>query len=123
MEKLFYDRSGRPVAYSNDGVHVHSFSGHAIGHIHEDSICDYSGKHLGWFVDGWVRDHSGRCVMFTDEASGGPVMPRRGTQPTKIVKQIPPAKGVRKAKPKERKVLNSWLGLTGVQFFEWYCSL
>jgi hypothetical protein len=83
MEKTFYDRSGRPVAYSDDGVHMHNFSGHAIGHMHEDSIYDYSGKHLGWFVNGWVRDHSGRCVMFTDESSGGPVIPKIGIEPVK----------------------------------------
>ena len=123
MEKTFYDRSGRPVAYSDDGINIHRFSGHAIGHIHEESIYDYSGKHLGWFADGWVRDPSGRCVMFTDEAKGGPLIPWTSKQPTKIVKQNPPAKGVRKAKPRERKVLNAWAGLTGVQFFEWYCSL
>jgi hypothetical protein len=123
MEKTFYDRSGRPVAYSEDGTHIHGYSGHALGHVHEDSIYDYSGKHLGWFIDGWVRDHSGRCVFFTDEASGDPVMPWKGIQPTRVVKQIPPAKGVKKAKPGERKILPFWSALTGVQFFEWYCSL
>jgi hypothetical protein len=123
VEKTFYDRSGMPVAYSQDGTHIHAYSGHAVGHIHEDSIYDYSGKHLGWFIDGWVRDHAGRCVFFTDEATGGPVIPLKNKQPAKVVRQIPPAKGVRKAKPRERKELPFWSALTGVQFFEWYCSL
>ena len=123
MVKIFYDRSGMPVAYSEDGNHIHAYSGHAIGHIHEDSIYDYSGKHLGWFIDGWVRDHYGHCVLFTDEATRGLVKPKKGKQPAKVVRQIPPAKGVRKAKPRERKELPFWSALTGVQFFEWYCSL
>jgi hypothetical protein len=72
---VFYDRNGDPVAYTDDGEYVYLFNGSAVGHLVRDSVYAYDGTHLGWFIDGWIRDHDGHCVYFTDDAEGGPVSP------------------------------------------------
>ena len=122
MELTFYDRSGQACAYTEDGIHIFLFSGHTAGFIHEDSIYDYSGKHLGWLVEGWVRENTGRCVFFTDGATGGPVRPHIHAEPSKVVKQIPPAKGALKPKTTKPDFPDAWSALTGAQFFTWYRS-
>ena len=122
MELTFYDRSGKACSYTEDGIHIFLFSGHAAGFIHEDSIYDYSGRHLGWLVDGWVREHTGRCVFYTDGASDGPQKPRSQDEPTKVVKQIPPAKGALQSKALKPDFIDTWSALTGEQFFTWYRS-
>ena len=33
----------------------------------------FSGKHLGWYEDGWIYDNEGLCVVCTKHAKGGPV--------------------------------------------------
>ena len=122
MELTLYDRSGKASAYSEDGIHIFLFSGHAAGFIHEDSIYDYSGKHLGWIIDGWVREHTGRCVFYIDGASDGPLKPITQGNPAKVEKQIPPAKGVMKPRNVKPSFLKAWSALTGEQFFTWYRS-
>jgi hypothetical protein len=122
VELTFYDRSGKAAAYCEDGTHIFLFSGHAAGFIHEDSIYDYSGKHLGWIIDGWVREHTGRCVYYTDDASDGPLKPLTQGKPAKVVKQIPPSKGATKPRIVRPDFPKAWSALTGQQFFKWYRS-
>lgn len=122
MDITFYDRSGRPVAYSEDKVHIFLFSGHAVGFIHDKSLYDYSGKHLGWLNNGWVREHSGRCVLFTEKSRGGPEKPIKSIKPRKNVKQVKPPKGVRQERRSRPTASKSWSALTGEQFFAWYRS-
>jgi 4-fold beta-flower domain-containing protein len=45
------------------------------------SVYGFDGRHLGWFVEGWIRDHHGACVYYTDHATGGPVRPARRLVP------------------------------------------
>ena len=42
-------------------------------------IFTWQGEHVGYWVDGWVRDHDGRAIAWSEKASGPPGRPN--TQP------------------------------------------
>jgi len=113
----FYDKSGRPIAYAQDGKHIYLFSGKPVAYLSGDAIYTFSGKHIGWFQDGWVRDKKGKCVFFTLDASGGPVKPVKKVKPVKGVKKVKPVKGVKQVKSVKAVKSLSWSGLSGKQFF------
>jgi hypothetical protein len=117
MELVFYDRTGRAVAYSSDGKHIFTFDGSPVAYLDRGSVYSYSGSHMGWFVDGWVRDDSGHCVFFTQTARGGPVKPVKAVKPVKGVKSVKPVKGVKQVRPVKPVNSLSWSDQSGPQFF------
>jgi hypothetical protein len=117
MQITFFDRSGRPVAYTTDGVYIYLFNGKPVAYVRNESVYSFPGKHLGWFLNGWIRDHSGACAFFTESATGGPVKPVKRTKPVKGVKGIKPIKGTRQIKPIKAIKSLSWSALTGEPFF------
>lgn len=52
MSLDFYDRNGRPYAYSDDGEHIFTFNGKPVAYICEDSIYRFDGQHVGYFESG-----------------------------------------------------------------------
>ncbi len=67
--------------------------------ISDESIYSFSGHHLGWFLDGWVRDHNGNCVFFTQNAIGGPANPAKQARPARGARRLRPARGAREVRP------------------------
>lgn len=119
MDLTLYDSKGRPTAYIEDGVHIYTFAGLPVAYVHDGSVYALGGRHLGWFVKGWLRDNRGRCVFFTDIAEGsGPQRPMMAMKPMKNMKQIGPEKGAREPKPERPLETMSWSELSGPQFFE-----
>jgi hypothetical protein len=119
MDLTLYDSKGRPTAYSEDGVHIYTFSGLPVAYVSDGSVYSMEGKHLGWFAKGWLRDNKGRCVFFTDIAEGsGPMTPMTAMKPMKSLKQIGPVKKDREPKPARPVESMSWSELSGAQFFE-----
>lgn len=118
MSLDFYDASGRPYAYSDDGETLYTFDGKPLGYIDGDSIYAFNGNHLGYFEGGAIRDRAGDTVLFSDKASGGPAKPMKQITPIKANKQIKPIKGVKQLKPV--KPINSlnWSKLKPDQLFE-----
>lgn len=118
MYFTFYDKSGIPIAYSDDNDHIFLFSGESVAYLYGESVYGYNGRHLGFFIDGWIRDHHGDCVFFTDIAKGpGPVKPVKRVKPVKSVKSILPVKSVREVKPIKPITNLLWSNLSGKQFF------
>lgn len=117
MEIDFYDKSGVPIAYTEDEVHVYLFSGKSAAYIDEGSIYSYSGKHLGWFEDGCVYDYNGNCVFFTSESIGEPILPVKGVKPIKGVKQLNPVKGIKQIKPVKPIRQFRWSDISAELFF------
>jgi len=116
---VFYDRNGVPVAYSEDNEHIYLFDGKPVAFLKSDIVYNFSGKQLGRFNNGWVRDLKGYCVFFTEETSGtGPVKPVKRVLPIKSVKHIQPVKSIT-AIP-HIKVVNvlSWSDLSGKKLFQ-----
>ena len=118
MSVTFYDSSGVPVAYSQDDKHIFLFSGEAVAYIYKDSLYSFFGVHLGWYLDGWVRDHDGSCVFFTEDSKGGPMKPMKKMKPMKDTKQMKPMKGMKQMKPTSSSKKSSWSPLSGNNFFE-----
>lgn len=91
----FYDQFGMAIAYTNDGQRLYLFDGGPAALIRRDSIYGYSGRHLGWLKDGWVRDHNGDAVYFsTGPRRGGPVPPVPHVPPVPAVPSVPPVPAV-----------------------------
>lgn len=117
MELTFYDSNGRPVGYTEDGVHIYLFSGEPIAYIDNRSVYSFSGRHLGRFGNGWIRDNNGRCVFFTQQAKGGPMKPMKMMKPMKGMKQMKSMRGMKEMRPMKTVNSLSWSGLSREQFF------
>ena len=111
-----YGSLGHALAYSDDGIHIFLFSGEPVAYVSNGSLYSDAGKHLGWLANGWVRDHSGRCVLFTDRASGGPPMPEKGQKPPRAQREPQPLKARQSPAPPSPRPLDDWSHLSGVQF-------
>ena len=115
--KIFYNEYGTPFAYTDDNEHIFTFPGKPVGYIFADKIYSYNGKHLGWYIDGWIRDINGYCVFFTETATGGPIKPMRKMAPIRSVKTIKPLKRLRSLphlKPIKRL---AWSRYKDMEFF------
>lgn len=113
----FYNKEGSPIAYTEDGTHIFLFNGKPVAYFYEDSIYSFSGKHLGRFINGWVRDNKGHCVFFTEYATGGPAKPAKRVKPAKSAKQAKPAKSARQARPARPANSSNWSNLSSELFF------
>ncbi len=114
---MLYDSSGLPVAYSDDGRNIYGFDGTALAYFDGDSVYSFNGAHLGWWSRGWVRDHQGACVLFTSEASGGPLTPARRAEPAKGFKNAPPPARLKDVKPPRGPDSSNWSSSSGRNFF------
>lgn len=118
MVTTFYNKHGVAIFYTEDQEHLYLYTGTPVGYFRDDSVYSFSGRHLGRFTDGWIRDNSGACVFFTEDASGGPVRPVRGIRPVRGVRGVKPVKGVRSVKPVRPVKSTSWSQFTSKDFFE-----
>ena len=118
-EKTFYDRDGRAVAFTDDGVHVFLLSGQAVAYFVGDSVYSYTGAHLGWHERGWMRDAAGDCVLFTDGISAdGPVRPEKQGRPARGIKAERPAKGNPEIRPTRALNSRAWSSASVAEFFQ-----
>ena len=103
-----FDGNGKPVAYVAEELTVYLWSGEPVAYLYQDSgkvhVYGFSGKHLGWFVRGIIRDHDGNAVGAIKEAL------RSSTEyePYKGYKQYKPYKGYREYAPYQPYLSQSW---------------
>jgi hypothetical protein len=66
-EVTLFDGSGNPDAYlaPQEENTFYLWSGQPVAYLDSDNIYGFNGKHLGWFEQGIVWDHSGSPVGFT----------------------------------------------------------
>ena len=115
----FYDCYGVPVAYTEDNETIYLFTGEPVAYFYENAVYSFSGIHLGWFENGWIRDLFGASVFYTENATGsGPVKPVRCVRPVKGVKYVKPVKCVREIKRVKAVNTLSWSRLSGTSFFQ-----
>lgn len=115
---VLYNNNGRPVAYIENGENIYLFDGSPVAFLNNESIYSYSGNHLGWMLDGWVIDHDGRHVFFTQNASGGPALPARQALPARSAREARPARGAREPRPPRPAREIAWSDLSSEEFFE-----
>lgn len=118
MSTTFYNKNGKPIAYTGNDRDIYLFNGTPVAYISSDSIYSFPGKHLGWYINGWIIDHSGRRVFFTRGATGGPGKPGRRGRPGKSGKKGKPGKGGKEGKPGKPGITNSWSSMSSKEFFE-----
>jgi len=118
MELTFYDSKGRPIAYAEDGTYIYLFSGKPVAYLDNESVYSFSGKHVGRFRNGWIRDNNGQCVFFSENATGGSMKPMKMMKTMKSMKQIKPMKSMKEMRPMRSMDSLSWSELSGEQFFE-----
>jgi hypothetical protein len=65
-----YDSQGNAVAYidTDDGNTIYLWGGRPVAYLYSDNanvnVYSFNGKHLGWYINGILRDHSGDAVGF-----------------------------------------------------------
>ena len=114
----FYDKNGDPFCYTEDDCHIYDFDGNPIAYIENDCVWNYDGKHLGFMHNGWIIDHSGDYLLFTEQSTGGPLKPLRSLSPLKGLKSLKPLKGLKELTPLRPLTSLSWSDLSADEFFE-----
>ena len=74
-EITLFNSKGKAVAYLavNDEMTVYLWSGKPVAYLEPDQgakgfhIYGFNGKHLGWFIEGVVRDHDGDAACAVKE--------------------------------------------------------
>lgn len=92
-----FNATGAAIAYVDfdDDATIYSFAGEPLAYLREDHVYGFNGKHLGWFDQGILRDHSGSAAGFSKDKS--PVFTQ--FEPFKGFKQFKPFKGFQEFAP------------------------
>jgi hypothetical protein len=112
-----YNSKGTPIAYIDSGGTIYLFRGEPVAYVLRGSVYAFSGKHLGRYARGWIRDHRGDCVFFTRSAQGGPTRPELALVPPKDPKKPRPIRGTRQEPPPKPETRSSWSRASTERFF------
>jgi len=118
MTNTFYDEFGSPKAYIEDDGNIFLFNGECVAYVLNDLVYRFSGKHLGFFKDGWIRDLDGKCVVFIKSAKKGPERRVKDIGRVKEPKSKIPDKKSREIMLKNLEVKEVWSELTFIQFYD-----
>lgn len=113
----FFNQIGEPIIYTDDNIHLFSFSGKPVAYIYGKLIYTFSGKHIGFFLDGWIRDLNGYCVFFSEIATGGVFKPLKKYLPFKSFKHFLPSKSFRQYPHPMTYKRNAWSRYSDLNFF------
>jgi len=89
QEISLFNSKGSAVAYvdtDDDDLTIYLWSGKPVAYISNNNIYGFNGNHLGWWVDGIIRDHDGDAVGATKDA-------------TNMYTEYEPYKGYKEYKP------------------------
>lgn len=107
-EISLFDSSGQPIAYVAEELTIYLWSGKPVAYLHQESgklhVYGFNGKHLGWFLNGIIRDHDGNAVGGEREVFSIHLK----FEPYKAYKQYKPYKGYREYAPYQPYLINSW---------------
>jgi hypothetical protein len=114
-EISLFNSSGKPVAYidtKDDDLTIYLWDGKPVAYLSSSNsefhIYGFNGKHLGWFIDGIVRDHQGNAVGSTKDATSM----YKEYEPYKSYKQYKPYKSYKEYAPYKPYLSNSWSSTT-----------
>jgi hypothetical protein len=106
-----------PIADTENNTDVYLYSGELVACLNRDSVYSSTGRHLGWFVDGWILDHDGNHVFFSDIATGGPARPAKHASPGKAMRRSRPIQGAKEPKPPYPERKHAWSRFASEEFF------
>lgn len=105
-----FDGAGKASAYIavKDELTIYLWSGKPVAYLERDSaggfeVYGFNGKHLGWFVDGVVRDHDGNAACATKDR-----MRSTEFEPFKAFRQFKPFKSFKEFAPFRPVFTNTW---------------
>lgn len=105
-----FDRRGRSAAWL-EGDLVFDARGRPVAFVTGDEVRSYAtGTVIGWWVKGWLRDLSGRCLACGDGATDGPDKPTVMTVPPRRVSQLLPPRPKPKGEAKRPPFNPVWSG-------------
>jgi len=94
MEKTLFTSRGEPVAYISDDPRkiIFLWDGRPVSYLYGYHVYGFTGRHLGWFLNGVVYDIDGNRIGFTTS-----------TSPLPTSQELPKAKryAVAKMEPRE----------------------
>lgn len=106
-----FDSTGKPVAYidSSDGTTIYLWGGQPVAYLDTDAsggydVYGFNGRHLGWFTNGAIWDHSGYAACAVRQR----LMTVPQIAPVKGVQQIQPIRAVEQIAPIEPVLMNSF---------------
>ncbi len=107
-ETSLFDGRGRAGAYVAEDLTIYLWSGKPVAYLDRDSsggfhVYGFNGKHLGWFVRGIVRDHSGDGACAVKE-----VLSSTEIESIKSIKEIKPIKSIKEISPIRPIFSRSW---------------
>jgi hypothetical protein len=106
-----FDADGRPTAYivvADEERTIYLWEGKAVAYLDYNEAGDldvfgFNGKHLGWFIDGLLRDHDGNVACAVKQRVGRPV-----TEPPKPFKRQKPFLNFRNFPPLLPTFTDAW---------------
>lgn len=113
-----YDRFGNPVAYFLLSGEIYSIDGRPLAYLVGFYVYSYTGRFIGFFINGWLVDKMGFCALYTENAIGGPLKPIHRIPPIPSVRYIPPLKSIRQLPLQLPSVKFGWSTLaSGITYF------
>lgn len=96
-QATLFDANGAPAAYIDhaDENTIYSFEGEPLAYLDGDNVYGFNGKHIGWYEEGILWDHSGARAGYTKNTS--PVFTQ--FEPFKSFKQFKPFKAFKEFAP------------------------
>ena len=106
QEIALFNKDGKATAYidTKDEMSVYLYDGKPVAYIDKENVYGFNGQHLGWYDKGLVRNHEGKIVGATKEATN------RYTQyePYKSYKQYKPYKAYKSYPPYKVSGQSDW---------------
>ncbi len=116
--KWLYDRFGNPVAYFLLSGEIYAIDGRPLAYLVGFYVYSYTGRCIGFFINGWLVDKMGFCALYTENAIGGPIKPIHRIPPIPSIRQIPPLKSIRQLPLQMPSLKLSWSTLSsGITYF------
>ena len=108
-----FDSDGRATAYIVAGEEertIYLWDGKAVAYLDYDAagvldVFSFKGAHLGWFVDGVLRDHDGNAACVVKRR-----MQRNVVEPPKPFKRQKPILNFRDFAPQQPSFNDAWSG-------------
>ena len=110
-EISLFNSDGDPIAYidsDDNDLTIYLWGGNPVAYLHKKSgkfhVYGFNGSHLGWFIDGIIRDHEGDAVGATKNATDMYTQ----YEPYKAYKQYKPYKSYKEYAPYQPYLSSSW---------------
>jgi hypothetical protein len=109
-EISLFDGKGRAAAYivTDQDLTIYLWTGEPVAYLTRDSgrdfhVYGFNGRHLGWFVDGVVRDEEGSVACALRAAMSNPQL-----EPLKNLKSLKPLKNLKELAPLRPLFSQQW---------------